>query len=56
MVNIVILLTMLGGLLMGGWAQANVRFNLNLEDDAANVAQSVSNQSAANRAFFEIFQ
>jgi hypothetical protein len=55
-VNIVILLTMLGGLLMGGWSQANVSFNLNLERDEAAVTRQVTNQSVASRSFLEIFQ
>jgi hypothetical protein len=55
-VNIVILLTMLGGLLMGGWSQANVSFNLNLERDEAAVTRQVTNQSVASRSFLEIFR
>jgi hypothetical protein len=51
-VNIVILLTMLGGLLLGGWAQANVSFNFNLEDNAPRRSQTVASQ----RSFFEFFQ
>jgi hypothetical protein len=51
-VNLVILLTMLGGLLLGGWTQANVSFDLNLGNEPTETNQWVAN----THAYFEIFQ